>query len=136
MTEIPEHLLKRSRDRRAAAGGASDSPGTEVATTGDVTSVVAAPVSAEVDDTADELDTGRTAEDETHPPIPDGVDAEAAEAAGAIIVDNAADGLPIVDVIAIQAGTGGRLAPRPEASLLQAMGLALVWGLAGLRDWG
>ncbi|MEL0040156.1 MAG: c-type cytochrome [Ilumatobacter sp.] len=43
MTEIPEHLLKRSRDRRAAAGGASDSPGTEVATTGDTTPAEAAP---------------------------------------------------------------------------------------------
>jgi len=43
VTEIPEHLLKRSRDRRAAAGGASDSPGTEVATTGDTTPAEAAP---------------------------------------------------------------------------------------------
>ncbi len=43
MTEIPEHLLKRSRDRRAAAGGASDSPGPEVATTGDTTPAEAAP---------------------------------------------------------------------------------------------
>ncbi|MEY3093323.1 MAG: hypothetical protein RIU67_2106, partial [Actinomycetota bacterium] len=25
MTEIPEHLLKRSRDRKAAGGGSSDS---------------------------------------------------------------------------------------------------------------
>ena len=42
MTEIPEHLLKRSRERRAAAGDSSENPGTEVATTKEATPAAAA----------------------------------------------------------------------------------------------
>ena len=42
MTEIPEHLLKRSRERRAAAGDSSENPGTEVATTKEAAPAAAA----------------------------------------------------------------------------------------------
>ncbi len=42
VTEIPEHLLKRSRERRAAAGDSSENPGTEVATTKEAAPAAAA----------------------------------------------------------------------------------------------
>lgn len=44
MTEVPEHLLKRSRDRRAAAGGGGDAAPAESAA--DTTSTETAPVAA------------------------------------------------------------------------------------------
>ncbi len=48
MTEIPEHLLKRSRDRKAAEGGASEGGASVPATTAAATPAVAVPATPAV----------------------------------------------------------------------------------------